>query len=329
MATNESPATRILVTDDDNAVASLLRHLLQAEGYDVTVASDGRAALDAVAGETPDLVLLDLDMPHLSGFEVCRRLKHDPATRLVPILILTGRAASDARLRAWELGADDYLCKPFQPVEVLVRCRSLLRVKRLVDALDSAESVVFAFARAVEAKSPYTHGHSENVTKYALKLAGKVGVSEHERDILRRGGLLHDLGKISIPDAILDKPGPLTAAEYDQVKQHPMEGVRILEGLRSIRASLGLVRWHHERLDGAGYPDGLMGGSIPLLVRILSVANVYDALASARPYRPAWPHADCLEALRINAQGGGLDPELVRCFADVMPAPMQAAYPSG
>jgi putative two-component system response regulator len=261
-------------------------------------------------------------MPRLNGFEVCRELKQQPATRLVPILMITGRSAYEARLQAWEKGADDFLSKPFQRVEVIARCRSLLRVKRLVDALDSAETVVFAFARAVEAKSVYTHGHSDRVKAYAHILAERLGIGEHERAVLHRGALLHDLGKMSIPDVVLDKPGPLSAEEYDLVKQHPLQGVRILESLRSVREALPLVRWHHERLDGRGYPDGLMGGSIPLLVRILSVADVYDALSSARPYRPALPHAQCLDVLRSDADGGGLDPELVRVFAGAVPAPL-------
>jgi putative two-component system response regulator len=219
----------------------------------------------------------------------------------VPILILTGRSADEARREAWEQGADDFLSKPFQRLDVLARCRSLLRVKRLTDALDSAESVVLAFAQAVEAKSAYTRGHSDRVTEYALLLAVDLGLPREDCELLERGAPLHDLGKIKLPDAILDKPGPLTAAEYELVKQHPVEGERILQGLRSVRDALPLVRWHHERLDGGGYPDGLMGGSIPLLVRILAVADVYDALAHDRPYHAAMPLERVFEILDADA----------------------------
>jgi putative two-component system response regulator len=322
MAAGDTAQSHILVTDDDPAVSLLLRHVLTAEGYRVTIAANGQDALDLVALGPPDLILLDVDLPRIDGFEVCRRLKQQPATRLLPILMITGRDAYEARLKAWELGADDFLSKPFQLVEVIARCRSLLRVKRLVDELDSAESVVFAFARAVEAKSSYTHGHSDRVADYAIRLADRIGIREHEREVLRRGALLHDLGKMSLPDVVLDKPGPLTPEEYELVKQHPLQAVRILESLRSVRDSLPLVRWHHERLDGSGYPDGIMGGAIPLLVRILSVVDVYDAMASKRPYRPARPHAQCIEALRADAEGGGLDPELVGVFAAVVDAPL-------
>jgi putative nucleotidyltransferase with HDIG domain len=178
--------------------------------------------------------------------------------------------------------------------------------------------VLFAFARAVEAKSPYTHGHAERVTEYALQLADHLAVAEEEREILRQGALLHDIGKISIPDAVLNKPGSLSPDEYDLIKQHTIQGVRIIEPLRTLREAVPLIRWHHERLDGKGYPDGLRAAEIPHLVRILSVADVYDALSSLRPYRSAIPHAACLSILRKNALEGGLDPELVEPFCAVV-----------
>jgi putative two-component system response regulator len=304
----------ILVVDDDVVVATFVQRVLEGDGHHVRVAGDGLAGLDMVAAAHPDLIVLDLDMPRLGGLDVCFRLKQAPATRLLPILILTGRASSEARVPAWELGADEYLSKPPRPQDLVARCRSLLRTKRLVDDLDSAEDVVFAFARTVEAKSRYTQGHSERVGRYAIALGEEVGLMPAEMDILRRGAALHDIGKISIPDAILNKPGPLTAEEYEVVKRHPLEGARILEGLRSIQAVLPLVRSHHERLDGAGYPDGKRGNEIPLLVRILSVADVYDAVSSERPYRPALPQAKCFEILQTDAASGGLDAGLVQRF---------------
>jgi putative two-component system response regulator len=203
---------------------------------------------------------------------------------------------------------------------VVARARSLLRIKDLIDERDSAEAVVFAFARVVEAKSPYTHGHSERVAAYALTLAAEVSLPEDEWETLRKGALLHDIGKVSVPDAILDKPASLTPAEFDIMKQHTVQGARIAEPLRSVRDAVPLIRWHHERLDGRGYPDGLMGGSIPLLVRILSVADVYDSLSSARPYRGAIAHPQCVEILQRDAAGGGLDQELVNAFCKTVTA---------
>jgi putative two-component system response regulator len=313
----------VLVVDDDPHVALLLERLVESEGHSVRRACDGWEALELVRQCPPDLVLLDLDMPHLGGFEVCRRLKQDPALRLMPIVIITAQSDAEARLRAWELGADDFLHKPFSAVDVAARCRSLLRVKSLVDELDGAQSVMFALARAIEAKSRYTQGHSERVTSYAVSLARRLGLGEADCDLLRRGGLLHDIGKIAIPDAILNKPGELTAEECEIVKRHPDEGVRIVESLRSVRDTVPQIRWHHERLDGRGYPDGLFGTAIPLLARLLAVADVYDALASERPYRSALPFGRCLEVLGADAAGGGLDPELVAVFREPPAVPLE------
>ena len=306
----------VLVVDDEPAIRRLLQRVLEAHGHRLVFADDGSEALDRVARELPDIVVLDVDMPNLNGFEVCRRLKADPATRLLPILMLTGTPMPDARMTGWELGADEFLTKPFQPLEVAARVRTLLRQKDLVDALDSTESVVFALARAIEAKSRYTHGHSGRVTEYALVLAKRLGLAASDTEILRRGAILHDIGKINIPDAILDKPGPLTFEEREVIKRHPVEGVRIVEPLRSARDLLPLIRWHHERIDGKGYPDGVSCGAIPLLARILAVADVYDALASDRPYRAALPHGRCREIMTENAASGGLDPHLVTLFFD-------------
>jgi putative two-component system response regulator len=199
-----------------------------------------------------------------------------------------------------------------------------LRIKQLIEERDSAEAVVFALARTVEAKSLFTHGHSERVMRYALDLADAVGIPRHEREVLRKGALLHDIGKISVPDAILDKPGKLTVAEFEVIKGHPAQGAHIIEPLHSLRETLPLIRWHHERLDGKGYPDGLRGDAIPRLVRILSVADVYDALSSERPYRQSMSHDHCLEVLRENALGGGLDPDLVAVFPDIVTPPGKA-----
>jgi putative two-component system response regulator len=324
----EAVAHRILVVEDDPATAQLLRQVLIAEGHQITTAGDGAEALGLLAEQPPDLLLLDLDLPVLNGYEVCRQIKDNPVTRLIPIIIITGRPASEAKVRSWELGADDFLTKPFRCFEVAARCRSLLRVKRLIDELDSAEAVVFAFARAVEAKSPYTHGHAERVREYALLLAAHVGLPSEEWELLAKGALLHDIGKISVPDAILDKQGPLTPAEFDKVKQHTVQGAHIVEPLRSIRGVTPLIRWHHERCDGRGYPDGLNADKIPLAVRILSVADVYDSLSSRRPYRPAIPNDRCLEILGNDARSGGLDPELVRSFCQIMVAGSPAALES-
>jgi len=306
----------------------LIQQLLAAEGHEVVVARDGQEALEQVSHQHPDLIILDLELPRVHGYEVCRRLKEDPATRLIPIVVVTGQIDHDAKLRCWEVGADDFITKPFRCLEVIVRCRALLRTKRLVDERDSSERVVFAFARVVEAKSPYTHGHSERVADYALALASQLGLPESEWETLRCGALLHDIGKVSIPDEILNKPGVLTPAEFEIMKRHTIHGVRIVEPLASIRDALPLIRWHHERLDGCGYPDGLKADDIPLIVRLLRVVDVYDSLASARPYRNAIPHPQCLEILRKEAATGGMDPELVEQFCQVLGTTALIGLPS-
>jgi putative two-component system response regulator len=309
---------RVLIVDDNPMVANLLEQVLRSEGNDVAVAGDGLEALTAVARCPPDLILLDLDLPGLHGYEVCRRLKANPTTRLIPIVIVTARCDAGDRVDAWDLGADDFLTKPFRLAEVTARCRSLLRIKRLIDERDSAEAVVFALARTVEAKSPYTHGHAGRVRGFALELAEAVGVGMEDRELLGKGALLHDIGKISVPDAILEKPGRLSPKEYDLVKDHTRQGAHIVEPLHSLREAVPLIRWHHERLDGAGYPDGLKGEQLPHLVRILSVADVFDSLASDRPYRARMPLELCVDILTDNARGGGLDPELVDCFTRIV-----------
>jgi putative two-component system response regulator len=324
----DTAGRRILVVEDDPTVGAALEHILRSEGYRVTRARDGRAGLAAVLADPPDLMLLDVNMPHMSGFEVAKRVKADPKTSLLPIVILTGESEFEARLQAWDAGADDFLSKPFQVVEVLARCRSLLRTKSLVDELDSAQSVLFALARTLEAKSRYTQGHSERVTTHAVALADRIGLQPMDCERLRHGSLLHDIGKISTPDSILDKPARLTPEEIAIVRQHPLEGVRIVEPLRSIREVIPFIRWHHERMDGGGYPDGIFGGSIPLAVRVLSVADVFDALASERPYRPPLPLEECEQIMRGDSASGGLDPELVEVFfaAPAIPLAIRAAH---
>lgn len=307
---------RVLVVDDDPATRRMLDRMLTSEGYETVFAGNGLEALRMVEHERPDLIFLDLELPGTSGYEVCRALKADPSKRWIPIVILTGHSATDERLRAWDMDADAFLSKPFPLAEASARCRSLLRAKRRHDELDSAEQVAFAFARAVEAKSPYTHGHSERVGQYALLLARRLGLSVEECEILRKGSLLHDIGKISVPDEILNKQGSLTAEEYNIVKLHPTSGAHIIEPLRSLRNVIPLIRWHHERCDGRGYPDQLRKSEIPTIVRILSVADVYDSLASKRPYRSAMAPDECFAVLRAEARQGGLDPDLVEVFCD-------------
>ncbi len=304
-------AGRILVVDDNPQARELLRAGLMAEGYTVMVAERGEEALARVAEEVPELILLDINMPGLNGYEVCSRLKGTEATRLIPIIFLTSLSDLEDKLRGIEVGADDFLTKPFRKVELLARVKSLLRVKRLNDRLDNAENVLFALANAIEAKDSYTEGHIFRVATLALKLGRRLGLSADHQESLWKGGILHDLGKIGVPDAILNKAGRLTPEEVTQMQVHVTVGERICQPLRSIRYLLPIIRHHHEKFNGTGYPDGLRGEAIPITARIVGIVDMYDALVTDRPYRSRLSREGAFAILRAGAADGTLDPELV------------------
>ncbi|MBI2080145.1 MAG: response regulator [candidate division NC10 bacterium] len=307
-------AGRVLVVDDNAQARELLRAALLAEGYAVTLAEGGEEALTKVAEEVPELILLDINMPGLNGYEVCSRLKGTEATRLIPIIFLTSMSDLEDKLRGIEVGADDFLTKPFRKVELLARVKSLLRVKRLNDRLENAENVLFALANAIEAKDPYTEGHIFRVATLALKLGRRLALSAEHQESLWKGGILHDIGKIGVPDAILNKAGRLTPEEIAQMQIHVVVGERICQPLRSIRYLLPVIRHHHEKFNGSGYPDGLRGETIPITARIVGIVDMYDALVTDRPYRPRLSREEAFAILRAGAGDGTLDPELVAAF---------------
>src|SRR3954468_22733871 len=251
--------SRILVVDDAESIRLLFQRLLTADGHDVFGAQDGEVALEAVSQHQPDLILLDVAMPTLDGLEVCRRLKADPATRLTPIVLVTGQAELSDRLRGLEAGADEILEKPVHPHELRARVRSLSRMKYLIDALDSAEAAFMALALTIEARDPMTNGHCERLAKHAVRLGRAIGLAEDDLDALHRGGYLHDLGKVGVPDHVLLKPGRLTPDELEVMRQHPVIGDNLCAPLQSLRNVRPIIRSHHERIDGSGYPDALAG----------------------------------------------------------------------
>jgi len=306
----------VLVVDDMSANVRLLERLLAVEGHTVLTAGDGLAGMAIVAATPPDIVLSDVRMPKADGFELCRRLKQDPVTRLIPVVLMTGSVEREDRIRAIEAGADDFLAKPVDEPELRARVRSLIRLKKYTDDLDSAESVILSLALTVEARDPYTQGHCERLAVYATGLGRHLGLAEEDLAALHRGGYLHDIGKIAIPDAVLMKPGPLTPEEFEQMKQHPVIGDRLCGNLRALTRVRPIVRNHHERLDGSGYPDGLAGDAIPLLAQIISVVDVYDALTTARPYAAVRTADGACEELRSEARRGWRDAALVEAFID-------------
>ena len=320
----------VLVVDDNAQNVELLAALMRAEGYEVVAAADGLEALAQVAASPPDLILLDIMMPKLDGYAVCRRLKEEAPTRLVPIVLLTALGAEEARIRGIEAGADDFITKPFSRAELKARVRSLLRLKAFTDELEHAEAMLLTLGRTVEAKDPYTQGHCERLAAYSVAIGRELGLPQEELTALDRGGTLHDLGKIGIPDAILLKPGGLSEAEWAIMREHPVIGERICLPLRSLQRVLPIIRHHHERWDGSGYPDGLAGEAIPLTARILQVVDIFDALRTARPYKPALSLKIACDALRDEVARGWRDPGVVEPFIDLVElgGPSEAPEPA-
>jgi putative two-component system response regulator len=311
------PAGKVLVVDDVSANVELLKTLLTREGYKVVTASDGEQALEMVETEHPDLVLMDVLMPKLSGFQVCERLKQNKATRLTPVVLVTALYESGDRIQGINAGADDFLTKPVNAHELKARVRSLVRLKRYTDDLDSAESVILSLALVIEARDAYTDGHCQRLARYATALGTAIGLPEDQLAALYRGGFLHDVGKIGIPDAVLLKAGALTADEYTQIKEHPVIGDRLCGEMRSLRQVRPIVRHHHERLDGSGYPDGLKADAIPLVAQIMGIVDVYDAITTARPYKVAATPEQAYEELLGEVTRGWRRRDLVDAFIAV------------
>jgi putative two-component system response regulator len=318
-------APRILVVDDQPTIAGLMSQLLAMSGYDVVTASDAQQAEAEVRRHAPDLILSDVRMPGKSGYDFCRELKSDPATRLIPFVLITGLSDSTDKVRGIEAGADDFLNKPVLAEELKARVKSLLRVKEFTDELETADSVLCTLGLIVEGRDPYTEGHCERLAAGAVDLGRHLGLDEDSIVALRRGGFLHDLGKIAVPDSILKKGSDLTAREWEIMKLHPVTGENICKPLKSLRLVLPIIRHHHEHMDGSGYPDGMGAGEIPVLPRVLQVVDVYDALRTARPYKPALSHDDAAQVMRQEARQGLWDAELVGEFLSMLIARRSAA----
>jgi putative two-component system response regulator len=315
----------ILVVEDNLRNAALMKDLLSSRGYPTVAVQSAAAAEVEIRRQAPDLILLDVIMPGKSGYELCRELKEDSKTRLIPIVMITGLTDREDRLKGIEAGADDFLIKPIYPEELFARVSSLLKLKEFTDELETADSVLCTLGLSVEARDPYTEGHCERLARNAMDLGRFLGVDEESVVALGRGGYLHDLGKIAVPDEILKKGSHLTPAEWEIMKQHPGTGEKICRPLRSLRLVLPIIRHHHEHSDGSGYPDRLRGAEIPLLPRILQVVDVYDALCTARPYKPALGHDQAAVTMRDEARNGLWDEELVSEFFGMLDQRRQVA----
>jgi putative two-component system response regulator len=315
-----SEAGTVLVADDHDASLRGLRDLLKRGDYAVWTAANGTDALRIAHNERPDVVLLDVIMPGLSGVDVCAELKRDAATCLTPVVLISGTQERQLRLAGLEAGADDFLNKPVDTEELYARIRSLVRLKRLTDDMESAESLFLTLGRIIEARDPYTEGHCERLARYATALGTALELQQNDIATLYRGAFVHDIGKIGIPDALLLKKGRLTSSEFDVMKRHPVIGDELCRTVRSLEPVRAIVRHHHERFDGTGYPDGLTGDQIPLLAQIVTVVDVFDALTTDRPYRRALTRAGASDTLRAEASAGWYALHLVETFLDVLRA---------
>ena len=304
----------MLVVDDDDAFSGLLDRLLSSEGYAVRIAADGLAALDAVRRNAPDVVLLDVKLPGVDGFEVCRRLKRDGATRLIPVILVTSMDTARDRVEGLSAGADDFLSKPIDAAELLARVAASARLKRYTDDLDSAASIIMTLATMIEMRDGYSEGHCHRMANYASALGRRLGLDADELQTLKRGGFLHDIGMLAIPESMIRRDGALDAAEFEVVKSHTTVGDALCDNLRSLQPVRPIVRHHHERRDGSGYPDGLRGDDIPLLAQITGIVDTFDAITTKRPYQGVKPIGEAFAILRTEVDRGWRHRDLVEEF---------------
>jgi putative two-component system response regulator len=311
---SSSDTGTVLVVDDEESNRVVLERLLTSHGYEVLTVASGEAALSTLHHVRVDLVLLDVQMPGANGFDICTQIKRSPQTRLIPVALVTGLNDREDKIRGLRAGADDFIGKPFDREELQARVASLVRLKQYTDDLDSTEGILRSLALIIEARDQYTDGHCERLSQYAVALGTALGLPTNDLSALDRGGYLHDIGKIGIPDALLLKPSSLTAEEFKLMKQHTVIGDRLCGELRSLTRVRDIVRHHHERLDGSGYPDGLRGDQVSLLAQIVSTVDLYDAVTTARPYRASLPATYAFTELRDEAARGLRQPELVETF---------------
>ena len=308
----------IMVIDDDPININLIRDVMSGEAYRIVGAGSGEEGLALIKDTRPDLILLDVIMPGMSGYEVLEAIKKDRELRLIPIIMITALYGQEDRLKGLDMGVDDFISKPVNVFELRARIKNLLKLRAYINELEHAEQVIFSLARAVEAKDKYTEGHCERLSFLAEELGQKLGMEAEDLTILKRGGILHDIGKIAIPESILLKPGPLTKEEFEIIKTHPEEGERICAPLKSLRSTLPTIRHHQERYNGSGYPDGLKGEEIPIHARIIGIVDCFDALTTKRPYRDALSDEEAIRIMLEETERGLWDPKIMKVFLTIV-----------
>jgi putative two-component system response regulator len=321
----DSPS--IVVAEDDMATRALLRVVLERAGYEVRQVDNGADALAEILREPPDVALLDIGMPELDGLEVTRRLRSEPATALLPIILVTARGRLEDKVAGLDAGASDFITKPFEPAELLARVRSNQRLSSALTRLENTRDVLIALASAIDAKDPVTEHHCDRVAELAISLAAAAGLSDEAIEGIGYGAVLHDVGKIGIAEAVLKKPGELTDAERVEMQRHPVIGAEILSSLRLGGLIGPIVRGHHEWWDGSGYPDHLSGEGIPVGARIVSVVEAYDAMTHARPYRAALSIEQARAEL-MRSRGTQFDPDMVDQLLGRLDAVNEPASPA-
>ena len=312
------PTGTILVADDQATNRELLAELLTTQGFTVITVSDGAEALDQLTKVPVDLVILDVLMPRMNGFEACRKIKANTETYLIPVVLVTALSDKQDRIEGLRASADDFLTRPVDRAELLARVQSLIKLKQRTDELERAESVLFALARSIEGKDPYTGGHCERLAQYSASLGHHLGLADEQVTALRRAGVVHDIGKIAVPDSIILKPTSLTPEEWKLMREHPVVGERICAPLKVFRLVLPIIRHHHEKFDGSGYPDGLRGEDIPVTARVLQIVDVYDALTTIRPYKPAFSITDALQTMKLEVTKGWWDAKIFDQFEQLV-----------
>jgi putative two-component system response regulator len=309
---------RVLVVEDDAGVSGLFARILSGAGYVVETAPDFGQARDLLERQPPDVFLLDVMLPGTDGFSICKWLKDNTTTRLTPVILVTALGDRESRIAGRRAGADDYLQKPVDPHELLARVASAARMKRYTDDLDSAASIVMTLAVMIEARDGTIEGHCHRMANYATAIGRTLGLGPDDLQALHRGGFLHDIGMLAIPPSVIQKAGPLDPEEYERVKSHTVIGDELCGNLRSLQAVRPIVRHHHERRDGSGYPDGLRGDEIPVLAQIISVVDLYDAVTHSRPYQRTQSPEDALTLLSKQADVGLRHPAIVEAFARIV-----------
>lgn len=308
----------VLIVDDDLSIRELIKSFLNSIGLNFLEAGSSKECMELLNVYQPDLIILDFELPDENGLHILEKIRGRRDLLLTPVVMLTGSGGDQTKLQALKAGVTDFIIKPFNVEELIARVHSLIQLKLFTDELEEAEHVIVTLAKTIDARDPYTASHSERVSYFAGLLGERIGLRDDELVAVQNGGLFHDIGKIAIRDNVLLKPGRLEQNELNHIQQHPVVGRALVQNMKSLAYALPIIFHHHEKMDGSGYPEGLTGERIPLVARVTTIADVYDALTSARVYRAALTRSEALEIMKREAAKGWWDPRLLDEFEGVL-----------